>query len=119
MLFHFLLDPDPGKSSGSMRIQIHNTDWKREIARLNWIILEDRLTKGSEIQARVPSPKSQPQEVSCEPGKEKGGRSHTQLAVDVELEPGGGHLGQAGTQVRRQVGGQGPAVGHNKYGKLH
>ena len=27
LLFHILLDPDPGKSSESMRIRIHNTAW--------------------------------------------------------------------------------------------
>jgi hypothetical protein len=49
------------------------------------------------------------------PRQKEGGRPHAQLAVHVELEPGRGHLRQAGTKVGRQVGGQRPDTGKNSY----
>ena len=38
MLFHFLVDPDPGKSSGYMRIRIHNTNYRYPIPQ-NFVVL--------------------------------------------------------------------------------
>jgi hypothetical protein len=96
------LDPQP-------LIQLHPDHFWTQIR--NTAIMHKKPSGGGTLpKDTLPPPPKKKQKMTKEnlPRQKEGGRPHAQLAVHVELEPGRGHLGQAGTKVGRQVGGQRP-----------